>query len=114
MFAASGAINYGQGGGYTLYYGDHACTATTSDSDYGLPVLTHPYSSNYPSRIQENTYRSVSTYRAQSCDIRLFDGADYTGTSPERIDRCTHLGGSGTGDCPSVNWYDRAGSYQLR
>ncbi|MFJ4467606.1 hypothetical protein ACIP2X_09025 [Streptomyces sp. NPDC089424] len=107
-------INYGQGGGYSIYYGDHACTATTSDAEYGLPGLTHPYNSNNPSGIQENnTYSSVSTYTAQSCDIKLFDGADYTGASSEWIDRCTHLGGSGTGDCPAVNWYDRAGSYQL-
>jgi hypothetical protein len=107
-------INYGQGGGYTIYYGDHACTATTSDADYGLPVLTHPYSSNVSAGFRRNnTYSSVSTYTAQSCDIKLFDRADYTGASSEWIDRCTHLGGSGTGGCPSVNWYDHAGSYQL-
>lgn len=107
-------INYGQGGGYTIYYGDHACTATTSDIEYGLPGLTHPYASNNPSGILENnTYSSVSTYTAQSCDIKLFEGGNYSGASSEWIDRCTHLGGSGTGDCPSVNWYDRASSFQL-
>ncbi|MDG9715363.1 hypothetical protein [Streptomyces sp. DH24] len=107
-------VNYQQGGGYTVYYGDRACTATTSDVEYGLPGLTHPYASNNPSGILENnTYSSVSTYTAQTCDIKLFDGANYTGASSEWIDRCTHLGGSGTGDCPSTNWYDRAGSYQL-
>jgi hypothetical protein len=58
-------------------------------------------------------YAEALTYVAQTCDIKLFDGPNYTGASSEWIDRCTHLGGSGTGDCPSTSWYDRASSYQL-
>ncbi|MGW0391842.1 hypothetical protein ACWDYJ_13315 [Streptomyces sp. NPDC003042] len=108
-------INYNQAGGYSIWYGDHACTATTTDVDYMLPDLAgEKYDNNNPSGISENnTYSSVSTYIAQSCDIKLFDSANYGGSSSPWIDRCTHLGGSGTGNCPSTNWYDRAGSFQL-
>ncbi|MGR4880490.1 hypothetical protein ACIPUC_13770 [Streptomyces sp. LARHCF249] len=107
-------INYNQAGGYSIWYGDHACTATTTDVDYALPDLTgETYDHNGPGISENNTYSSVSTYVAQSCDIKLFDGTNYSGSSSPWIDRCTHLGGSGTGDCPTTNWYDRAGSYQL-
>lgn len=107
-------INYQQGGGYSIYYGDHGCTSTTSDIEYALPNLNSAYTYNSPSGVLENdTYSSVSTYTAQHCDIRLFDGANNSGASSEWIDRCTHLGGSGTGDCPATNWYDRASSFQL-
>jgi hypothetical protein len=108
-------INYNQAGGYSIWYGDHACTATTTDVEYVLPDLTgETYQNNNPSGISENnTYSSVSTYTAQSCDIKLFDGTNNSGSSSPWIDRCTHLGGSGTGNCPSTNWYDRASSFQL-
>ncbi|TXL86597.1 hypothetical protein [Streptomyces sp. IB2014 016-6] len=108
-------INYERGGGYTIYSGaDGACSASTSDPEYEVADLNFPYTTSNPSGIAENnTYSSVSTYTAQTCDIKLFDGADFSGASSEWIDRCTHLGGSGTGDCPSTNWYDRAGSFRL-
>jgi hypothetical protein len=59
-------IDYNQGGGYTIWYGDHACTATTSDAEYGIPDLAaYDYTTNNPSGISENnTYSSVSTYVA--------------------------------------------------
>ncbi|GAA2497312.1 hypothetical protein [Streptomyces gobitricini] len=114
LIAVYNWINYEKGGGYTIYSGDRGCTSTTSDVDYAMPNLNHPYAYSNPSGILENdTYSSVSTYYDQHCDIKLFDGANYTGASSEWIDRCTHLGGSGTGDCPSANWYNRASSYRL-
>lgn len=108
-------VNYNTGGAYTIWYGDHACTTATDDVDYVFPDLTGvKYQSNNPTGISENnTYSSVSTYVAQHCDIKLFDGTKYTGSSSPWIDRCTDLTGSGTGDCPTTNWFDRASSYQL-
>lgn len=108
-------IDYNRSGGYSIWYGDRSCTATTTDVDYTLPTLVgETYDYNNPSGISENdTYSSVSTYTAQSCDIKLFDGTNNSGSSSPWIDSCTHLGGSGTGNCPSTNWYDRASSFQL-
>jgi hypothetical protein len=106
-------INYSQSGGYMIWYGNQGCTATTDDVNYGISDLTGFHYTNNPGTSHNNTYSSVSTFVAQSCDIKLFDGTNYSGSSSPWIDRCTHLGGSGTGDCPSTNWYDRASSFQL-
>ena len=100
-------INYDQRGGYLIFTGDHNCTAAYDDDGYNVPRLDYIYYAVTGITLN-NTMSSVSTYYAPKCDIKLWDGAGYTGSYSVWIDRCTHLG-----TCTAANWYDRASSFKL-
>lgn len=102
--------NFQGGGGYKVLTGDKACSADTGTVDY--------YDGNvsddlwYPNAFNmDNSITSVNT--ANSCDIKFFEGTNFTGASTPYIDRCSFLGGGGTGDCPAGNWNDRASSFYV-
>ncbi len=114
LVAAYNWINYSKDrrAGYLIFTGTRACTTSTNDTEYWHNDLRNEY--YYLSGITlYKTISSVSTYYAPKCDIKFYAGVNRTGASSEWIDRCTHLAGPGTGDCPSVSWYDRAASFAL-
>ncbi|MGW0560124.1 hypothetical protein ACWDZ4_05710 [Streptomyces sp. NPDC003016] len=102
--------NFQTGGGYKILTGSHACSADTNTVEY--------YDGNlgdnawYPNGLNMNdTITSVKT--ASRCDIKFFEGTNFTGASTTYINQCSFLGGGGTGDCPAGNWNDRASSYTI-
>ena len=109
LVAAYNWINYNQGGGYEVWSGDHACTATYGDRDYAVPDLRNYLYINV-NISENNTYSSLSTYTSNpsKCDIQLYDGVGLTGDSSVFISRCAHLA-----NCTAENWYDRASSFVL-
>jgi hypothetical protein len=102
-------VNYNQSGGYDIWSGDHACTASYDNRDYEVDDVSGvTYFNNSIS--QNNTYTSVSTYTSNpsKCDIKLYDGISLSGASSAFIDRCTDLT-----KCLATNWSDRASSFVL-
>ncbi|ANJ06100.1 hypothetical protein LZP81_09515 [Streptomyces parvulus] len=102
--------NFQGGGGYRVLTGTQACSAETSPVEY--------YDGNlgddvwYPNGLNLNdSITSVQT--ANKCDIKFFEGTNFTGASTSYIDKCSFLGGGGVGDCPAGNWNDRASSYYI-
>jgi hypothetical protein len=101
--------NFQTGGGSVILAGDQACSADTSKAEY--------YDGNLGDNRWDNglplndSITSVQT--ANQCDIKFFEGTNFTGASTPYIDKCSFLGGGGTGDCPAGNWNDRASSYYI-
>lgn len=88
------------------------CTTTTGDVEAFVDDLSYYVYPNSGINVN-NTVSSLSTFTASHCDLKLYDGFYRTGTASDWIDRCTHLDGSGAGDCSSGNWYDRASSFAI-
>ncbi len=88
------------------------CTTATNDVEGVIDDLSDFVYPNSGISVN-NTVSSLSTFVASHCDLQLFDGYSRTGAATDWIDRCTHLGGSGAGNCPPGNWYDRATSFAI-
>lgn len=121
VLSAYNWIDFNPGGGVYDFYRSTQCTTTVADIDYPASA-SDPTGRNlqewfYPGTgiSLHNTISSVATPGGGGCDVKLWDYNNYGagGAISPWIHSCSHLGDPDRPGCPSVNWYDRAGSFKL-
>jgi hypothetical protein len=99
-------INYNAGAGYKTIGGASVCTATYDNEGKQLPnlaLLRYVMPDGSTGATLDNSISSVETYN--QCDVKFFDGTNYTGASSSWIDHSLHTGDYG--------FYDRASSLKI-